>query len=99
MVSPMNATNRTEPKTDRWSQWMGRAKVCFRVAGAIDATSSTLAATARELEGAPDDAAREAAQALRLAEEALTRARAAVQRALEARRLTPENREPSYGLQ
>lgn len=78
---------------------MGRARACFRVAGAIDATSSTLGATAREFERANDDAAREAARALRLAEAALLRARSAVQAALEAKQLTPANREPSYGLQ
>jgi hypothetical protein len=94
MVAPMN-----EPqKTDRWSTWMGRARACFRVAGAIDATASTLVATAREFEAATDDSGREAAEALRVAEAALARARAAVQTALEAKRLTPQNREAVYGL-
>jgi hypothetical protein len=99
MLPPMRDNNRAELKTDRWSTWMGRARACFKVAGAIDATTSTLVATAREFEAANDDAAREAASALRLAEAALIRARAAVQNALEAKRLTPANREPSYGLQ
>lgn len=78
---------------------MSRARTCFRVAGAIDTTTPTLAETARELEADPDAAAQEAATALRVAEEALGRARAAVQRALDARRLTPQNREAAYGLQ
>jgi hypothetical protein len=105
MVSGMRATTTTPMSatpspvsSDRWSSWMGRARACFRVAGAIDSTSSTLVAIAREFDAANDDAAREAACALRLAESALVRARAAVQAALEAKRLTPENREPSYGV-
>jgi hypothetical protein len=52
------------------------------VAGAIQSANSALAATAREFEAASDDAAHEAATALRLAEAALLRARAAVEAAL-----------------
>lgn len=93
--------SQTQPPAgaDRWSSWMGRARTCFKVAGAIDATTSTLVATARELDSSTDDAARDAANALRLAEAALIRARAAVQMALDAKKLTPANREASYGLQ
>jgi uncharacterized Ntn-hydrolase superfamily protein len=55
---------------------------CFRVAGAIASANTTLTATAREFEAASDDAAHEAATALRLAEAAMSRARAAVQAAM-----------------
>lgn len=83
----------------RWSNWVGRARVCYQAAGAIDATTSTLESTAKELETADDLAAHEAAQALRVAEVALKRARDAVQAALKAKQMTPANREPVYGLQ
>jgi len=56
---------------------------CLRVAGAIQSATFTLTATAREFEAATDDAAHEAATALRLAEAALSRARAAVQAAMD----------------
>lgn len=96
---PRMAQNTRQGGAGRWSNWVGRARVCFQVAGAIDATTTTLEATAKELEGADDAAAHEAARALRLAEEALLRARAAVQAALAAKQLTPANREVAYGLQ
>jgi 2,4-dienoyl-CoA reductase-like NADH-dependent reductase (Old Yellow Enzyme family) len=89
----------TNNRTDRWGSWIGRARVCFRVAGAIDSTTITLVATAKEFEAANDDAAREAASALRLAEAALIRAREAVHAALQAKQMTPANREVAYGLQ
>lgn len=89
----------TRQNGGRWSNWVGRARLCFQAAGAIDATTTTLAETARELESAEDTAALEAAQALRVAEEALRRAREAVRTALQARQMTPANREPAYGLQ
>lgn len=90
----------TLPKTpSRWNGWLNRARVCFQVAGAIDATAPALRATVRELEGATDTAALEAAEALRAAEAALLKAREAVRAAMAARQLTPANREPVYGLE
>jgi hypothetical protein len=82
----------------RWSGWVERARVCFQIAGAIDATAPALRASMRKLEGASDTAALEAAEALRAAEAALLKARAAVRTAMEAHRLTPANREPVYGV-
>ena len=93
-MSPMRENNRT----DRWGSWIGRARACFKVAGAIDSTTFTLIATAKEFEAANDDAAREAATALRHAEAALVRAREAVHAALQAKQMTAANREPAYGL-
>ena len=62
-------------RTTDWS-------TCLRVAGAIESANTALAATAKEFEAASDDAAREAAEALRAAEAAMSRARTAVQLAL-----------------
>lgn len=75
---------------------MNRAKTCFRAASAIDAGSTAVTATLRELEG--DDALGEMVSVLHDAEAALTRARDAVQAALKARQLTAANREVAYGL-
>lgn len=86
-------------QTDRWGMWMGRAKACFKVAAAIDSATATLGATAKQFDAASDDdIAREAASALREAEAALLHAREAVHAALQAKKLTPANREASYGL-
>lgn len=60
-------------------------QVCFRAASALAATTRALVESARELEEAPDDAGREAAEALRKAEAELARAR----RALQAAAATP----------
>jgi hypothetical protein len=60
----------------------------FRVSGAIETATSTLAATASEFETATDEAALAAAAALRQAEAALVRARAAVKLAV-ARSMGP----------
>jgi hypothetical protein len=98
MVSRMAQSTRQGSGGGRWSTWVGRARVCFQAAGTIDATTSALESTARELETADDAAAREAALALRHAEAALRRARDAVQAALAAKQMTPANREPLYGL-
>ncbi len=75
---------------------MGRARTCFRAATAIDTSTLAVIATVRELETVSD--AQDVVQALRQAEAALVRARDAVQAALQARKLTPENREASYGF-
>ncbi len=80
----------------RWDSWMGRAKTCFRAATVIDSSVTAVTATVRELEvdPNPDDVV----EALRAAEAALQRAREAVEIALQARKLTPANREPTFGL-
>lgn len=65
---------------------------CFRVSGAIESTTSTLKATAKEFEAASDDAAHEAATALRLAEAALAKARLAVQAVLARQQAAPMRR-------
>ena len=92
----MDANTQT---TDRWGNWMGRARTCFKVAAAIDTAAPTLAATARQLELAEDDEiAHEAVCALREAEAALAHAREAVHAALKAKKLTPANRQASFGL-
>ncbi|MFZ5446000.1 MAG: hypothetical protein ACOZQL_38770 [Myxococcota bacterium] len=82
----------------RWNSWMGRARTCFRAATAIDASATAVTSTVREFEGANDELAGELVASLREAEAALARARDAVQAALAARKLTPQNREPVYGL-
>lgn len=83
----------------RWNTFLTRFRVCAQAARAINGVEHDLAEAARTLEGAPDDAGREAAEALRLAEQALNLARERLQRALEAKKLTPANREASYGLE
>jgi hypothetical protein len=83
--------------TNRWSNWMDRARTCFKAAGAIDAGASTVSATLRELNGLSDPHG-DMVAALHEAEAALIRARDAVQAALKARQLTAANREVSYGL-
>jgi hypothetical protein len=79
----------------RWDNWMGRARTCFRAASAIDHSTTAVTSTVRELENVGAD---ELVDALKAAEAALARARDAVQAALQARKLTPANREVSYGL-
>ena len=83
---------------DRWQHYLGRARTCFRAATAIDSTTHALIDAATALEGATDSAAEEAVIALHQAERALARARECLAMALEAKKLTPANREPSYGL-
>jgi hypothetical protein len=76
---------------------MDRAKTCCKAASAIDAGSTAVSATLRELHGLSDPHGQMVA-ALHEAEAALGRAREAVQAALKARQLTAANREPVYGL-
>lgn len=76
---------------------MDRARTCFKAATAIDAGTTTVSATLRELDGLADQQG-EVVAALHEAEAALVRARDAVQAALKARQLTAANREVSYGL-
>jgi hypothetical protein len=80
---------------NRWSSWVGRARTCFRAATAIDAGTTAVTSLTRDLT-TPETA--ELSTALRQAEAALTQARDAVQAALQARALTPANREVAYGL-
>lgn len=82
----------------RWQHYLVRARTCFRATTVIDSTAHALSDAAMALEGATDSAASEAAIALREAERALARARECLTYALEAKKLTPANREPSYGL-
>ena len=82
----------------RWQNYLVRARTCFRATTVIDSTAHALSDAAQALEGATDSAAEEAAIALREAERALSRARECLAMALEAKKLTPANREPSYGL-
>ncbi|MBL8916116.1 MAG: hypothetical protein JNM17_35780 [Archangium sp.] len=86
-----------DTKPGRWSNWMDRARTCFKAATAIDATATTVHSTLRELNGLADPQS-EMVNALREAEAALERAREAVQAALKARQLTAANREVAYGL-
>jgi hypothetical protein len=89
--------NTTTSTTSRWSNWMDRARTCFKAASAIDAGASTVSSALRELNGLSDPQG-EMVTALHEAEAALLRAREAVQAALKARQLTAANREVSYGL-
>lgn len=95
ILSPMSTNTTNTPS--RWSNWMDRARTCFKAASAIDAGHTTVSATLRELNGLSDPQG-EMVSALREAEAALERARDAVQAALKARQLTAANREVSYGL-
>ena len=92
-------TQSHSPKTPgRWQHYLVRARTCFRATTVIDTTAHALSDAALALEGATDSAAEEACIALREAERALARARECLASALEAKKLTPANREPSYGL-
>ncbi|MDP2275587.1 MAG: hypothetical protein Q8N23_16660 [Archangium sp.] len=82
----------------RWQHYLVRARTCFRATTVIDSTAHAISDAAQALEGATDSAAEEACIALRDAERALARARECLAQALEAKKLTPANREPSYGL-
>lgn len=75
---------------------MDRARTCFKAASAIDASTTAVHSTLRELEGG--EGLSEMVHVLHDAEAALERAREAVQAALKARQLTAANREASYGL-
>ena len=82
----------------RWQNYLVRAQTCFRATTIIDSTAHALSDAALALEGASDSAAEQACQALREAERALARARECLASAVEAKKLTPANREVSYGL-
>lgn len=82
----------------RWQNYLVRARTCFRATTVIDSTAHALSDAALALEGATDSAAEQACQALREAERALARARQCLASAVEAKKLTPANREVSYGL-
>lgn len=82
----------------RWQHYVARARTCFRAATVIDSTAHALSDAALALDGATDRAAEEAAVALREAERALARARQCLAQALEAKKLTPANRESQYGF-
>ena len=94
--TPKTKSNTASP--GRWGNYLVRARTCFRATTVIDSTSHALSDAALELEGATDSAASEACRALREAERALARARECLAFALDAKKLTPANREPSYGL-
>lgn len=96
----MHTNTNTTPSTTqgRWHHYVTRARTCFRAATVIDSTTHALTDAAAALEGATDSAAEEAAAALRDAERALARARQCLSMALEAKKLTPANREAHYGM-
>lgn len=96
----MHAVPAAKPASSpgRWQHYLGRARTCFRAATVIDTTTRALIDAAVALEGATDHAAEEAVVALHQAERALARARECLAMALEAKKLTPANREASYGL-
>ena len=101
-----NFTQSHSPKTKttpagspgRWQHYLVRARTCFRATTVIDSTAHALSDAALELEGSSDSAATQACIALREAERALARAKECLVTALEAKKLTPANREPSYGI-
>lgn len=94
--SPMTKSTPTPP--GRWQHYLVRARTCFRATTVIDSTAHALSDAALALQGSTDRAAEEACLALREAERALARARECLASALDAKKLTPANREPSYGL-
>lgn len=93
-----NTKSNTKSTPGRWQHYLVRARTCFRATTVIDSTAHALSDAAMALEGATDSAAEEACQALRDAERALARARECLASAVDAKKLTPANREPSYGL-
>jgi hypothetical protein len=101
---PQSHASKTVSKTNpvgnpgRWQHYLVRARTCFRATTVIDSTAHAISDAAMALEGATDSAAEEACIALREAERALARARECLASALEAKKLTPANREVSYGL-
>jgi hypothetical protein len=100
MVADMftqTSTTKTQ-QGGRWANYVVRAKTCFRATTVIDSTTHALHDALKELSQGGDAAAVEATEALREAEKALARARACLAAALEAKKLTPANREASYGL-
>ena len=88
----------TKNQGGRWANYVVRAKTCFRATTVIDSTAHALHDAVKELAAADDTAAEQACAALKEAERALANAKAALAAALEAKKLTPANREPEYGL-
>lgn len=93
-----STSKKTTNSGGRWANYVVRARTCFRATTVIDSTSHSLHEAAKELAAANDAAAEQACEALREAERALARARECLALALEAKKLTPANREPEYGL-
>ena len=83
----------------RWDAFRERFSVVARATVALRKTSETLAEAGRSLEGADDAEGRAAAEAIQQATQALEAAQQRLQAALSARRLTPANREATYGLE
>lgn len=99
MFTQTTSTSKKTTNTGgRWANYVVRARTCFRATTVIDTTSQSLQEAARELAEGKDPAAEQACEALREAERALARARECLALALEAKKLTPANREPEYGL-
>ena len=92
------SSKQTAGSPGRWKNYLARAQTCFRATTVIDSTTHALSDAAMALEGSTDSAAEEACAALRDAERALARARECLASAVNAKKLTPANREPSYGL-
>ncbi len=84
---------------NRWDAFRERFSAVARANLAIRKTSEALAEAGRGLAGADDVEGREAAAAIQYATEALVAAQQRLQAALGARRLTPANRQPTYGLE
>lgn len=83
----------------RWDVFRERLSTVARAASALRRTSEVLSEAGRSLEGADDEEGRAAAEAIRTATAALEAAQQRLQGALAAKRLTPANREPGYGLE
>lgn len=83
----------------RWDAFRERFTLVARATLVLRRTSEGLAEAGRGLEGAQDVEGRAAAEAIQQATQALEAAQQRLQAALAARRLTPTNREPSYGLE
>ena len=83
----------------RWEAFRERFTLVARATLALRKTSEALADAGRGLEGADDAEGRAAAAAIQQATQALAAAQQRLQAALSARRLTPANREPTYGLE
>lgn len=83
----------------RWDTFRERFSLVARATVVIRKTSEALADAGRGLEGADDVEGRAAAEAIQRATEALVAAQQRLQAALAARRLTPANRQPTYGLE
>ena len=83
----------------RWDAFRERFTLVARATLAIRKKSEALIDAGRGFEGSTDAEGRAAAAAIQQAMQALTAAQQTLQAALAARRLTPANREPTYGLE